>query len=121
MTKPKSTSKPPPPLKVPEKVCDLCGYPFSEYGNNPRPLPGKICCNVCNTTKVVPARMAAARRTLARLVVALALLAAVPADAAQRCRTSRSGSTWYTTCESGSEKTRCRTYQTGSTWRTVCN
>lgn len=40
--------------------CVLCGKPFSEFGNNPEPLKpydtGK-CCNFCNDTKVIPARM----------------------------------------------------------------
>jgi hypothetical protein len=40
--------------------CVLCGVKFSEWGNNPSPLASKgECCNVCNDTKVIPARIAA--------------------------------------------------------------
>ena len=42
------------------KTCILCKKPFTEYGNNPEPLApfekGK-CCNDCNLTKVIPARL----------------------------------------------------------------
>jgi hypothetical protein len=43
-----------------EKVCVLCGRNFGEWGNNPEPLvPFDLgrCCNDCNTTKVIPARL----------------------------------------------------------------
>jgi hypothetical protein len=42
------------------KVCCLCGetLPDGEYGNNPRPLKSEgVCCNYCNGTKVIPARI----------------------------------------------------------------
>jgi hypothetical protein len=40
--------------------CDLCGCFISDdrWGHNPAPLPGKKCCQNCNFTKVLPARMA---------------------------------------------------------------
>jgi len=56
---------------------------------------------------------------LLALVLGLATVSTM-AEAGTRCRSSRTGSTIYTTCEGGSEKVRCRTYQTGSTVRTVC-
>jgi hypothetical protein len=40
-------------------VCCLCGSDEFGYGNNPDPL-GKLpkrCCDICNFTKVIPARM----------------------------------------------------------------
>jgi hypothetical protein len=42
-------------------ICCLCNNEFEGYGNDPRPLPMKDendeCCDECNMTKVVPARM----------------------------------------------------------------
>lgn len=40
--------------------CSLCGEPFSGMGNNPEPLAEfeQRCCDVCNETKVIPARIA---------------------------------------------------------------
>jgi ribosomal protein S13 len=37
--------------------CDICGKEFEGYGNNPAPLDGKICCDKCNVTYVIPARL----------------------------------------------------------------
>ena len=38
--------------------CVLCGEAFFGYGNNPWPLAKKgRCCNICNVTKVIPARV----------------------------------------------------------------
>lgn len=42
---------------VKEKECDICGKQFNEYGNNPAPIHGDICCNECNETLVVPLRI----------------------------------------------------------------
>jgi hypothetical protein len=42
-------------------VCVLCGKAFSEFGNNPWPLAtldDGQCCDSCNGSKVLPARMA---------------------------------------------------------------
>ena len=50
----------------------------------------------------------------------LAILLPSLADAATRCRTSRSGSTTYTTCEGGDTKTTCRSSRSGSTTYTSC-
>lgn len=39
------------------KICVLCSKEFTEYGNNPQPLAQGICCDNCNTTKVIPAKI----------------------------------------------------------------
>ncbi len=41
-----------------EHICCLCGDVFYGYGNNPAPLASskKRCCNMCDITKVIPAR-----------------------------------------------------------------
>ena len=43
-------------------VCCLCGKPSSGFGNNPFPLCDENdtesrCCDICNMTKVTPARI----------------------------------------------------------------
>jgi hypothetical protein len=54
-------------------LCVLCGAPCEPwpdgdppggYGNNPQPLSdiGR-CCDTCNMTKVIPARLRSFRRT----------------------------------------------------------
>lgn len=40
--------------------CELCGKLFEGYGNNPWPLKGNFCCDECNKTVVIPARIALA-------------------------------------------------------------
>ena len=37
--------------------CSVCSQKYPGYGNNPAPLPGESCCDACNITKVIPARM----------------------------------------------------------------
>ena len=37
--------------------CDICGKESEGYGNNPAPLDGKVCCDKCNETYVIPARL----------------------------------------------------------------
>ena len=46
------------------KICSLCGESFSGFGNNPEPLKAyeERCCDVCNQTKVIPARLARMHR-----------------------------------------------------------
>ncbi len=40
--------------------CVLCGVKILGWGNNPAPLANKgECCDVCNDTKVIPARLEA--------------------------------------------------------------
>lgn len=41
-------------------TCCLCGGEYTHWGNNPYPLsenPNDRCCDVCNATKVIPARI----------------------------------------------------------------
>ena len=41
-------------------VCCLCGENAGEFGNNPAPLAESTelrCCDGCNITKVIPARI----------------------------------------------------------------
>ena len=56
------------------------------------------------------------------IALALAVLAALAgaADAGTRCRTTKMGSTTYTTCESKEGRTDCRTSRVGSTTYTDC-
>lgn len=40
--------------------CCLCGETYTHWGNNPWPLSegeNDRCCDVCNDTKVIPARI----------------------------------------------------------------
>ncbi len=37
--------------------CCLCKKEAGKYGNNARPLKDGICCDFCNSTKVIPARL----------------------------------------------------------------
>lgn len=39
------------------KICSICKKPLSEYGNNPAPFHGEVCCDDCNTKYVVPLRI----------------------------------------------------------------
>lgn len=39
------------------KRCDICQKRFSEYGNNPCPFSGSVCCDKCNEKLVVPMRI----------------------------------------------------------------
>jgi hypothetical protein len=41
----------------PVTTCCLCGRMFIGYGNNPWPLKGDRCCDGCNDSKVIPARI----------------------------------------------------------------
>jgi hypothetical protein len=48
-----------PAAGTPEKVCVLCGEPFTEFGNNPWPTADDgDCCDNCNRSRVLPARTA---------------------------------------------------------------
>lgn len=47
------------------KTCVLCGKTFRGWGNNPWPLSDDedaVCCDECNGTRVIPARLAQMRR-----------------------------------------------------------
>ena len=38
--------------------CCICNMPIIGYGNNPAPVKSEgRCCDDCNTTRVVPARL----------------------------------------------------------------
>lgn len=37
--------------------CVLCGSEIDGHGNNAEPVKKGLCCDECNTTKVIPARM----------------------------------------------------------------
>ena len=44
--------------------CCLCGKEITDFGNNPWPLRNDVddrCCDECNSTKVIPARLAQMR------------------------------------------------------------
>ncbi|MDO4527693.1 MAG: hypothetical protein Q4C03_02770 [bacterium] len=48
-------------MAVHEFICCLCGKKFHGWGNNPYPVnkdAGTECCDSCDDTKVVPARIA---------------------------------------------------------------
>ena len=49
-----------------KQICCICGEEFEGFGNNPWPIvkdPGKRCCDKCNISEVIPARMKRARKT----------------------------------------------------------
>jgi len=51
-------------------TCILCGATYEGMGHNPEPLANYDdgrCCDVCNDTRVIPARIGAMRETLRRL------------------------------------------------------
>ena len=39
------------------KKCVICGEIFEEWGNNALPVKDGQCCNECNYSKVIPARI----------------------------------------------------------------
>jgi hypothetical protein len=44
------------------RKCSLCGLNLVGIGNNPQPVLDDVnarCCNTCNDTRVIPARIAA--------------------------------------------------------------
>jgi len=52
------------PNYKPSKKCCFCGNNVGKYGNNPAPLMDGAkwkCCDTCNTSKVLPARIAEVR------------------------------------------------------------
>jgi len=38
-------------------TCVFCKNTFKGFGNNPQPLKKGECCNECNATRVIPARL----------------------------------------------------------------
>ena len=48
-------------------VCCICGAECMGYGNNPYPVvedKKAVCCDKCNVTRVIPARLKLARKTV---------------------------------------------------------
>ena len=48
-----------------EFVCCICGKKFTGWGNNPWPVsenPDAECCDECNATQVIPARISGLRK-----------------------------------------------------------
>ena len=46
------------PKEEKEHVCCICGKKFKGYGNNPEPVKSEgRCCNKCNDTIVIKARI----------------------------------------------------------------
>lgn len=39
------------------KVCSICQLEFAEFGNNPYPVNEGRCCDQCNASVVIPARL----------------------------------------------------------------
>ena len=39
------------------KKCSICGKEFTGYGNNAYPINDGVCCDDCNTSEVIPARL----------------------------------------------------------------
>lgn len=39
------------------QYCCLCGAKIEGHGNNAAPLKNGLCCDACNTTKVIPERL----------------------------------------------------------------
>jgi hypothetical protein len=39
------------------KKCVICKKNYNGYGNNAEPIAKGRCCDTCNITKVVPARI----------------------------------------------------------------
>ena len=38
-------------------ICSICGKEYTNWGNNAYPINDGTCCNDCNTSKVIPARL----------------------------------------------------------------
>lgn len=47
----------------PTKTCCVCGKTFVGYGNNADPVADGVCCDECNSAKVIPARVAAWKKS----------------------------------------------------------
>ena len=43
-----------------DQICVICGTLFNGYGHNAEPIEDGRCCDFCNDTEVVPARLVAA-------------------------------------------------------------
>ena len=45
------------------KKCCICGKPIEGYGNNAEPVKNGVCCDGCNISVVIPARLKLLRAT----------------------------------------------------------
>jgi hypothetical protein len=48
-------------MMTPVQRCSICGGTFTGYGNDPAPVVndlGARCCDICNQSVVIPARVA---------------------------------------------------------------
>lgn len=39
------------------KTCVICKSRFKGYGNNAQPVKEGVCCDLCNTVRIIPARI----------------------------------------------------------------
>lgn len=46
-----------------KKVCSICKKEYTGFGNNAEPVNGGRCCDDCNMTVVIPARLNVVRRS----------------------------------------------------------
>ena len=46
------------------RSCIICGMAFAEFGHDAEPIRKGRCCNKCNFTVVIPARLRRAREQL---------------------------------------------------------
>lgn len=44
--------------KQKKSKCCICGKEIKGYGNNAAPIKSGVCCDECNSEKVIPARLA---------------------------------------------------------------
>ena len=47
-------------LEKPSKTCSICCEQYHEFGNNAEPVNDGRCCNYCDDSVVIPARIALA-------------------------------------------------------------
>lgn len=40
-----------------KKICSICGKEYSGWGNNAEPINEGRCCDDCNASAVIPARL----------------------------------------------------------------
>lgn len=46
-----------------QKICSICGKAYTGYGNSAWPINSGYCCDTCNYSKVIPARLAQLRKS----------------------------------------------------------
>lgn len=45
-----------------KNICSICGKEYQGYGNNAQPVNNGRCCNECNLSVVIPARLVEIRK-----------------------------------------------------------